>query len=82
MYEYRTRVRINNEHIPKLEEMLKEKLKATSVVFREEETCWIVSFVVDSTRKFFTFKKVVRDYGGQNYRYRLSKRQHAPTNSD
>jgi hypothetical protein len=81
IYFYWVSIGIKDEYILKLEEMLKEKLKATSVVFRGEKTYWIGKFVVDTPRKFFAFKKAVRNYGGQILRYRLTKRQQMPKES-
>jgi hypothetical protein len=73
IYVSKTVSQIESEHIPKLEEMLREKLKAKSVQFSPSDRFWIVKFAVDNSRKFYAFRKAVQNYGGKIIRWSLKK---------
>jgi hypothetical protein len=72
-YKYRTTLAIESEYVPKLEEMLKVKLKATSVGFLESDGLLLATFTVDNSRKFYGFKKVVENYHGRIIRWLVEK---------
>ena len=64
MYLVLRAAKIKNEHVPKLELMLKSRLKAEDVVIRKLHDRYFFSFKVDNSRKAFAFDKAVSNYGG------------------
>lgn len=65
MYEAYLEVKINKEHLPKLERILRERWKVKKPVFEESKRGWIISFLTTDNRKVYAFKDVVKNYGGK-----------------
>ena len=64
---------MKKKYIPKLEEMLNEKLRAQFVNFRKMNEIWMCSFLIDSTKKYYVFKTAVKKYGGKIIKYSFQK---------
>ena len=65
MYEAYLEVKINKEHLPKLERILREIWKVKNPVIHESKRGWIISFITTDNRKVYAFADVVKNYGGK-----------------
>ena len=79
MYRATFIIRIDRKSLTKIEEMLKERWKATNVSSKEiSENCWLVSFGIEDRRKLFTLREVIENYGGKLLRPYVRKEEKIP----
>ena len=66
-YYARLSIRIQDDKVDKLQELLSDKWHAEDIVFRQLAlpNYYRVEFLVNSPRKIFAFKKIVEQYGGR-----------------
>jgi len=76
MYRATFKIRIDRKNLTKIEEMLKERWKATNISSKEiSKNCWLVSFRVEDHRKLFAFKEVIENYDGKLLRPYVRKEE-------
>jgi len=70
------RFKLDEEHIPKIEELLREKWAATDISLRKlRRGYWRLSFVTNDNRKLFAFRQIVENYGGRVINVRVKKEE-------
>lgn len=74
-YILRCIMQIDDEHLPKIDELLRDKWRADNISFTRQvlPLYYRLECVLDSPRKIFTLKNVIKKYGGKVFFIRFQK---------